>query len=59
VKIGIMLPQEWERGVVEPVEAYENMVRVAQEAEALGFASVCSLITRYILFLPIDREDVF
>ena len=40
MKIGIMLPQEWERGVVEPVEAYENMVRVAQEAEALGFASV-------------------
>ncbi len=35
-----MLPQEWERDSVDPVEAYETMTRVAQEAEALGFASV-------------------
>lgn len=35
-----MLPQEWERGLVDPIEAYETMTRVAQEAEALGFASV-------------------
>jgi F420-dependent oxidoreductase-like protein len=35
-----MLPQEWERDQIDPVEAYETMTRVAQEAEALGFASV-------------------
>lgn len=35
-----MLPQEWERNHADPVEAYETMTRVAQEAEALGFASV-------------------
>src|SRR5438309_618650 len=35
-----MLPQEWERDQVDPVEAYETMTHVAQEAEALGFASV-------------------
>jgi F420-dependent oxidoreductase-like protein len=38
--IGIILPQEWERDQIDPVEAYETMTRVAQEAEALGFASV-------------------
>jgi alkanesulfonate monooxygenase SsuD/methylene tetrahydromethanopterin reductase-like flavin-dependent oxidoreductase (luciferase family) len=40
VKVGVMLPQEWKRDQVDPVEAYETMTRVAQEAEALGFASV-------------------
>jgi F420-dependent oxidoreductase-like protein len=39
VKIGIMLPQEWNKDTVDPIEAYETMTRVAQEAEALGFAS--------------------
>ena len=40
LKIGIMLPQEWERHLADPVEAYETMTCVAQEAERLGFASV-------------------
>ena len=40
LKIGIMLPQEWERGQIQPVEAYETMTRVAQEAETLGVSSV-------------------
>lgn len=35
-----MLPQEWQRDRIDPVEAYEIMTRVAQEAETLGFASV-------------------
>lgn len=37
MKIGIMLPQEWEINQTDPVEAYETMTRIAQEAEALGF----------------------
>ncbi|GER89708.1 LLM class F420-dependent oxidoreductase [Dictyobacter vulcani] len=40
MKIGIMLPQEWEKGQSDPVEAYEHMTEVAQEAEALGFDGV-------------------
>ncbi|GHO76985.1 LLM class F420-dependent oxidoreductase [Ktedonobacter sp. SOSP1-85] len=40
MKIGVMLPQEWETRQIDPVEAYETMTGVAQEAEALGFASV-------------------
>ncbi|EFH80513.1 LLM class F420-dependent oxidoreductase [Ktedonobacter racemifer] len=40
MKIGIMLPQEWERSQIDPVEAYEQMTHVAQEAEASGFTSV-------------------
>jgi F420-dependent oxidoreductase-like protein len=34
-----MLPQEWEQNTVDPIEAYETLTRVAQEAEALGFTS--------------------
>lgn len=40
MKIGIALPQEWDKNEVDPVEAYETMTRVAQEAEALGLDSV-------------------
>ncbi len=40
MKIGIKLPQEWQKDQVDPVEAYESMTRVAQTAENLGFASV-------------------
>jgi hypothetical protein len=40
VKIGIYLPQEWEKDQIDPIEAYETMTRVAQEAEAFGFNSV-------------------
>jgi hypothetical protein len=40
LKVGIMLPQEWEKGTIDPVEAYEHMTHIAQEAETLGFASV-------------------
>jgi len=35
-----MLPQEWERSLIDPIEAYETMIRVAQQAEQLGFASI-------------------
>lgn len=40
MKIGIYLPQEWQADQANPVEAYETMTRVAQEAEALGFDSI-------------------
>ena len=35
-----MLPQEWENNQIDPIEAYETMTQIAQEAEELGFASV-------------------
>jgi len=40
---GIIVPQGWRMDLVDipdPVEAYEAMTRVAQEAEALGFHSI-------------------
>jgi F420-dependent oxidoreductase-like protein len=43
MQFGVMLPQGWRMdlsAIPDPVEAYETMTRVAQEAEALGFASV-------------------
>jgi F420-dependent oxidoreductase-like protein len=43
MKIGLMVPQGWRMdlvGISDPVEAYETMTRVAQEAEALGFDSI-------------------
>src|SRR5450631_1856503 len=43
MKFGVMVPQGWAMDLVDipdPVEAYETMTRVAQEAEALGFASI-------------------
>ncbi len=40
MKIGIMLPQEWKRNTIHPIDAYETMTHVAQEAETLGFDAV-------------------
>jgi alkanesulfonate monooxygenase SsuD/methylene tetrahydromethanopterin reductase-like flavin-dependent oxidoreductase (luciferase family) len=43
LKFGIVVPQGWRMdlvGIADPVEAYETMARVAQEAEALGFDSI-------------------
>src|SRR5712675_289180 len=40
---GIVVPQGWRMdlvGITDPVEAYETMTRVAQEAEALGYDSI-------------------
>ncbi|HLQ30527.1 MAG TPA: LLM class F420-dependent oxidoreductase [Ktedonobacteraceae bacterium] len=40
---GIIVPQGWRMdlvGIADPIEAYEAMTRVAQEAEALGFHSI-------------------
>ncbi|HTI13488.1 MAG TPA: LLM class F420-dependent oxidoreductase [Dictyobacter sp.] len=43
MKFGVMVPQGWRMdlvGIPDPVEAYETMTRVAQEAEAVGFDSI-------------------
>ncbi|HLX55809.1 MAG TPA: LLM class F420-dependent oxidoreductase [Ktedonobacteraceae bacterium] len=43
MKIGVLVPQGWRMdlvGIADPVEAYETMTRVAQEAETLGFDSI-------------------
>ena len=43
VQFGLILPQGWRMdlvGIPDPVEAYETMTRVAQEAEATGFDSI-------------------
>src|SRR6202140_1383830 len=43
IKFGVLVPQGWRMdlvGISDPVEAYETMTRVAQEAEALCFDSI-------------------
>src|SRR2546430_9360215 len=43
MKFGVIVPQGWRMdlvGTADPVEAYETMTRVAQEAEALGYDSI-------------------
>lgn len=40
MKLGIELPQEWQKDQRDPIEAYEAMTRVAQKAERLGFHSL-------------------
>src|SRR5438445_2929505 len=43
MKFGVMVLKGWRMdlvGIPDPVEAYETMTRVAQEAEALGFHSI-------------------
>ena len=43
LKFGLIVPQGWRMdlvGIPDPVEAYETMTHVAQEAEALGFDSI-------------------
>lgn len=43
LKYGLIVPQGWRMdlvGIADPVEAYETMTRVAQEAESVGFDSI-------------------
>lgn len=43
LQFGLFVPQGWRMdllGIADPVEAYETMTRVAQEAEALGYHSI-------------------
>jgi F420-dependent oxidoreductase-like protein len=43
LQFGLFVPQGWRMdlfGITDPVEAYETMTRVAQEAEVLGYHSI-------------------
>ncbi len=43
VQVGVFVPQGWRMDLLDysdPVEKYEAMTRVAQEAERLGFDSI-------------------
>ena len=43
LEFGLLVPQGWRMdlvGIPDPVEAYETMTRVAQEADALGYDSI-------------------
>jgi hypothetical protein len=43
LEFGLIVPSGWDMALADisqPVEAYETMTRVAQEAEALGFDSI-------------------
>src|ERR1051326_9494244 len=43
LQFGLLVPQGWRMdlvGIADPLEAYETMTRVAQEAEALGYDSI-------------------
>src|SRR5450631_3548506 len=43
LKFGLIVPQGWRMdlvGITDPVEAYETMTHVAQEAEELGYDSI-------------------
>ena len=59
MKFGVMVPQGWRMdlvGIPDPVEAYETMARVAQEAEALGFHSV--LLYDHFHTIPTPSQEV-
>ncbi len=59
MQFGVMLPQGWRMDLVEyadPVEAYEAMTRVAQEAEALGFHSVW--LYDHFHTVPIPSQEI-
>ena len=58
MKFGVMVPQGWRMDLADipdPVEAYEAMTRVAQEAEALGFDYIW-LYDHFTLFLFLRRK---
>jgi F420-dependent oxidoreductase-like protein len=59
MKFGVMVPQGWRMDLVDfpdPVEAYETMTRVAQEAEALEFNSVW--LYDHFHTIPVPSQEV-
>ena len=58
MKLGIELPQEWQKDQKDPVEAYETMTRVAQEAEKLGFHSIWLFDHVHLPFSPQITEQI-
>src|SRR5437868_8403427 len=56
---GIVVPQGWRMDladIADPVEAYEAMTRVAQEAEALGFHSIW--LYDHFHTVPVPSQEV-
>jgi F420-dependent oxidoreductase-like protein len=61
MEYGIIVPQGWRFdlvGIPDPIEAYEAMTRVAQEAETLGFHSIW-LYDHFHTFLVPSQEVTF
>lgn len=59
MKFGVMVPQGWRMDLIDfpdPVEAYEAMTGVAQEAEALGFDSVW--LYDHFHTIPVPSQEV-
>lgn len=59
LKFGLIVPQGWRMdlvGIADPVEAYETMTRVAQEAEALGFDSIW--LFDHFHTVPVPTQEV-
>ena len=59
MKIGVMVPQGWRMDLADipdPIEAYEAMTNVAQEAEALGFDSVW--LYDHFHTIPVPTQEV-
>ena len=59
LKFGVMVPQGWRMDLADisdPVEAYETMTRVAQEAEVLGFHSVW--LYDHFHTIPVPSQEV-
>ncbi len=59
MKFGVMVPQGWRMDLADipdPVEAYEAMTRVAQEAEVLGFDSIW--LFDHFHTIPVPSQEV-
>ena len=59
MKFGVMVPQGWRMDLADipdPVEAYEAMTHVAQEAEILGFHSVW--LYDHFHTIPVPSQEV-
>src|SRR5207245_11268618 len=59
LQFGLLVPQGWRMdlvGITDPVEAYETMTRVAQEAEAQGYDSVW--LFDHFHTVPIPTQEV-
>src|SRR6059058_4991277 len=59
LQFGLLVPQGWRMdlvGITDPVEAYETMTRVAQEAEALGYDSIW--LFDHFHTVPVPSQEV-
>ncbi|GAC1464235.1 MAG: LLM class F420-dependent oxidoreductase [Ktedonobacteraceae bacterium] len=59
MQYGIIVPQGWRMdlvGIADPIEAYETMTRVAQEAEALDYHSIW--LFDHFHTVPVPTQEV-